>query len=49
MWRRASRYDDPYRIISFVPQVENNEPEYRVGRLNDGQLHVAKESELRPV
>jgi hypothetical protein len=42
-WQR-----DPYRIIGFLPPVASCEPEYRVRHSNNGQVEVAKESQLRP-
>jgi hypothetical protein len=43
MWQR-----DPYCIIGFLPPAAGGEPEYRIRHSNNGQVQVAKESQLHP-
>jgi hypothetical protein len=36
-----------YQIIRFLPERKDGEPGYQIKHLNEGQEHVARESELR--
>jgi hypothetical protein len=36
-----------YQVIRFLPERKDGDPGYRIKHLNEGEEHVARESELR--
>jgi hypothetical protein len=36
-----------YQVIRFLPERKDGDPGYQIKHLNEGEEHVARESELR--